>query len=285
MARDHFAEVRPMMDCFQEKFGVYPFTSDGFKLVETPYLGMEHQSAVAYGNRYMKGYLGYDISGSGVGTRFDYIIIHETGHEWFGNSVTSADIADMWIHEGFTTYSETVFVECRYGYQDAMRYINGEKNSIANDRPVIGHFGVNNEGSGDMYYKAAAMLNTMRHIIADDKKWWAVLRDYAETFRHKIIDTQTVLDFFNRESGLKFDKVFEQYLRTTMIPKLVLEQKRGTVTYFWADAVPGFDMPVDVEIQGKKVRLFPTLAPQKLKKRTDLTKIRPMTDQFLIRVN
>ncbi len=284
-ARKHFEEVKPMMDCFQEKFGAYPFADDGYKLVETPYLGMEHQSAVAYGNRYMKGYLGMDISGSGIGQKFDYITIHETGHEWFGNSVTSADIADMWIHEGFTTYSETVFVECLFGYGDAMKYINGEKNNIANDKPVIGHFGVNNEGSGDMYYKAAAMLNTMRHIVADDKKWWSMLRKYAETYRHSIIDTQTVLDFFNRESGLRFDKVFEQYLRTTKIPQLAIKKDGKAVTYQYRDVVDGFDMPVDVEIAGKKVRLRPTTDPQKLKQAKLVSDVRVLTDGFLVKVD
>ena len=282
-ARAHFAEVKPMMDCFQEKFGTYPFANDGYKLVETPYLGMEHQSAVAYGNRYLKGYLGMDISGTGVGHKFDYITIHETGHEWFGNSVTSADIADMWIHEGFTTYSETVFVECLFGYDDAMKYINGEKNNIANDKPVIGHFGVNKEGSGDMYYKAAAMLNTMRHIVADDKKWWSMLRKYAETFRHKIIDTQTVLDFYNRESGIKFDKVFEQYLRTTKIPKLVISGTGNKLTYHYEDIVDGFDMPVDIEMAGKKLRLFPTSRPQPLKQKAEKSEILVRTDHFLVK--
>ncbi len=282
-AREHFAEVKPMMDCFQEKFGPYPFASDGFKLVETPYLGMEHQSAVAYGNRYMKGYLGYDISGSGVGMRFDYIIIHETGHEWFGNSVTSADIADMWIHEGFTTYSETVFAECRWGYADAMRYINGEKNSIANDRPVIGCFGVNHEGSGDMYYKGAVMLNTMRHIVADDRKWWSMLRRFAETYRHKIIDTPTVLQFFNTESGLSFDKVFEQYLKTTKIPTLVLSSDGNSFNYHWANAVDGFDMPVEVELRGKTVRLNPTSQPKRFRQKADLASVKVLTDKFLVK--
>src|SRR5690606_29825238 len=142
-ARKHFEEVKPMMNCFQEKFGAYPFIEDGFKLVETPYLGMEHQSAVAYGNKYMKGYLGNDMTGTGIGLLFDYITIHETGHEWFGNSITSKDIADMWIHESFTTYSESVFVECQFGYQKAMEYINGQKGMVSNQKPVVGQFGVN----------------------------------------------------------------------------------------------------------------------------------------------
>ncbi|RYZ79104.1 MAG: M1 family peptidase, partial [Proteobacteria bacterium] len=166
-AKKHFEEVKPMMDCFQSKFGKYPFTEDGYKLVETPYLGMEHQSAVAYGNGYQNGYLGNDYSGTGVGMSFDYITIHESGHEWFGNSITSKDIADMWIHEGFTMYSEAVYVECTLGYAKAVEYMGGIRNNIHNYEPIIGQFGVNNEGSGDMYPKGAWMLHTIRHVIND----------------------------------------------------------------------------------------------------------------------
>ena len=197
-ARKHFEDdVKPMLDCFQSKFGKYPFWEDGYKLVETPYLGMEHQSAVAYGNKYKKGYMGFDMSGTGVGMKFDYITIHETGHEWFGNSITSKDIADMWIHEGFTTYTETVFVECTQGYDAAMKYINGQSKNVRNDKPIIGQFGVNREGSGDMYYKGSLLLNTLRHVINNDTKWWEILLKYSETYKKQIIDTPTVIAFFN----------------------------------------------------------------------------------------
>ena len=197
-ARKHFEEdVKPMMNCFQTKFGKYPFWEDGYKLVETPYLGMEHQSAVAYGNKYKKGYMGFDLSGTGVGMFFDYITIHETGHEWFGNSVTSKDIADMWIHEGFTTYSETVFIECMKGYEPAMKYINGQAKNVRNDRTIIGQFGVNNEGSGDMYYKGSLLLNTLRHVVNDDDKWWKIILKYSETFKKQIIDIYMLIAFFN----------------------------------------------------------------------------------------
>ncbi|MBH8575624.1 M1 family metallopeptidase, partial [Nostocaceae cyanobacterium CENA369] len=189
-AKTHFEEVKPMLDCFESKFGKYPFAEDGYKLVETYYLGMEHQSAVAYGNKYRKGYMGTDISGTGIGMLFDYITIHESGHEWFGNSITSKDIADMWIHEGFTTYSETVFIECLYGYEKAMEYINGQKNRVSNRSAIIGNYGVGHKGSNDMYYKGALLLNTLRHIVNDDKKWWKMLLTYSETYRHKIIDTE-----------------------------------------------------------------------------------------------
>jgi len=198
-AKNQFQEVKPMMDCFQLKFGKYPFTSDGYKLVDTSYLGMEHQSAVAYGNHYKKGYLGNDLSGTGIGLLFDYIIVHESGHEWFGNSITSKDIADMWIHEGFTMYSEAVYLECQYGYEKAQNYLVGLHEMVRNDQPIIGQYGVNNEGSGDMYPKGALMLNTIRHVINDDTKWWSLILKYSETHRHQIIDTNTVITFLMKK--------------------------------------------------------------------------------------
>lgn len=254
-ARKHFEEVKPMMDCFQEKFGKYPFSDDGYKLVETPYLGMEHQSAVAYGNHYMKGYMGNDLSGTGVGNLFDYIIIHESGHEWFGNSITSKDIADMWIHEGFTMYSEIVYIECQYGYDKAMQYAYGLRNAVNNDIPIIGHYGVNKEGSGDMYPKGALMLNTIRHIVNNDSKWWKIILKYSETFKKQIIKTQDVVDFFNKESGIDLTSVFNQYLRYTTIPELEFRKSGKVIAYKWKAEAPNFVMPIDVMIKGKKIRL------------------------------
>ncbi len=283
-ARAHFEEVKPMMDCFQSKFGPYPFTNDGFKLVETPYLGMEHQSAVAYGNRYKKGYRGADISGTGVGLLFDYIIIHETGHEWFGNSITSKDIADMWIHEGFTTYSETVYVECEFGYEKAMTYINGQKNNIRNDKPIIGQYGVNNEGSGDMYFKGALMLNTLRHILSDDDRWWEILLKFSNKYRHQIIDTETVVAFFNSEFRQDLTPIFNQYLRTISIPTLVVNHREGEIEYYWENVEPGFIMPVDVEMKGSNVRLVADTTPRVVRltgiKKSDVSVV---TDRFLIK--
>lgn len=257
-AREHFKEVKPMLQCFQSKFGKYPFYEDGYKLVETPYLGMEHQSAVAYGNKYKKGYTGFDMSGTGIGMKFDYITIHESGHEWFGNSITSKDIADMWIHEGFTTYSETVFVECLYGYDDAMKYINGQRASVSNDKPVIGVFGVNKEGSGDMYFKGALMLNTLRHVINDDAKWWALILKYSETYRKQIIDTPTVIAFFNKESGMDLTPVFNQYLNYKNIPVLQLRMANNKLEYRWQTDEPNFKMPVGITFDSKEVRLNST---------------------------
>jgi len=256
-AKKHFEEVKPMMDCFQSKFGEYPFKEDGYKLVETPYLGMEHQSAVAYGNKYLKGYLGMDLSGTGIGLTFDYITIHESGHEWFGNSITTKDIADMWVHEGFTQYTEIVYVECTLGYEKAMRYANGLRNGVENDRPIIGHYGVNNEGSGDMYPKGALMLNTLRHVINDDAKWWKLILDYANTYRHQIIDTETVNAFFNKESGMNLTPIFNQYLRKTTIPKLELKVNKGKLEARWNDVIKDFNMPVDVVYNAKTIRIYP----------------------------
>jgi aminopeptidase N len=259
IAKKHFGDdVKPMLTCFQSKFGTYPFANDGYKLVDTPYLGMEHQSAVAYGNKYKKGYLGSDLSRTGIGLLFDYIIIHESGHEWFGNSITSKDIADMWIHEGFTMYTEVVFLECNYGTEKATSYINGLKANVDNDKPVIGNFGVNNEGSGDMYPKGALMLHTIRNIINNDQKWWDLLLKYSETYRHKIIDTETVLQFFNNETGLDFTNVFNQYLRTTSIPELELRISNKHLEYKWNATETNFDMPVDILNNDKKIRISPT---------------------------
>lgn len=272
-ARKHFEEVKPMMDCFQSKFGTYPFKDDGYKLVETPYLGMEHQSAVAYGNKYLKGYLGMDRSYTGIGMTFDYITIHETGHEWFGNSVTSKDIADMWIHESFTTYSEAVFVECTLGYDKAIQYINGQKMNVSNDKPIIGHYGVNHEGSGDMYDKGSLMLNTIRHIINDDAKWWPLILKYSETYRHKIIETQNVVDFFNNESGINLTPVFDQYLRYKDVPVLECRQHKKKVEVRWKTDVKNFTMPVEFTINGSVSRLNATNDWQKLPVKTTLDKV------------
>jgi len=259
-ARVQFEQVKPMMDCFQTKFGRYPFAEDGYKLVETPYLGMEHQSAVAYGNKYKNGYLGRDLSDTGIGMLFDYIIIHESGHEWFGNSITSKDIADMWIHEGFTMYAEAVFVECQYGIEKAQTYINGMRKNVRNDKPIIGQYGVNNEGSGDMYPKGALLLNTLRHVINDDAKWWKILLKYSETYRHKIIDTPTVIAFFNAESGRNLSPIFNQYLKHTNIPIIEVRKvaNSSNFEYRWKTDESHFEMPVEFQIRTKKMRLEAT---------------------------
>ena len=257
-AKKQFEEVKIMMDCFYEKFGAYPFEEDGFKLVETPYLGMEHQSAVAYGNKYRKGYLGTDLSGTGIGLKWDFIIIHETGHEWFGNSITAADIADMWTHEAFTTYSEAVYIECRWGKEDALEYLRGIRKNIGNYAPLIGTYGLNSEGSSDMYYKGANLLNTIRSIYNNDELWWRTMKDYTETFRHKIITTETTENFFDAATPVDLNPVFDQYLRYPSLPELQVRKEGDLLRYRWKADVKGFEMPVDVFINGKEKRIFAT---------------------------
>jgi aminopeptidase N len=283
-ARKHFEEVKPMMDCFQSKFGKYPFTDDGYKLVETPYLGMEHQSAVAYGNHYMQGYLGNDLSHTGVGLLFDYITIHETGHEWFGNSITSQDIADMWIHEGFTQYSEIVFIECQFGYEKAMIYAFGLQDNVNGDRSIIGHYGVNKEGSGDMYPKGALMLNTIRHIVNDDSKWWKLILKYSETFKKQIVTHDQVVDFFNKESGINLTPIFNQYLKYTSIPQLEIRKNESSFELRWKTEEPNFAMPIDLEIKGKKVRVNGTNDWTKIDAKVkSVTEIKPNKNAFYIK--
>ncbi|MES2411291.1 MAG: M1 family metallopeptidase [Bacteroidota bacterium] len=285
-ARMHFEQVKPMMDCFQGKFGAYPFANDGYKLVETPYLGMEHQSAIAYGNKYVNGYLGTDRSGTGIGLLFDYIIIHESGHEWFGNNITAKDTADMWIHEGFTTYTESVYAECQFGYQKGQQYINGCKINVENLSPIIGPYGVNKEGSTDMYEKGALMLNTLRHVVNNDDKWWKMVLKYSETFHNKIIDTETVINFFNTESGMNLTPVFNQYLRHAAIPKLELRKSKGKLGLRWKTDEPNFNMPVDVKIKGNKYRIYPTNKWNASKYSiTKIEEVEVMTNDFYITVN
>lgn len=257
-AKKQFEEVKIMMACFYEKFGEYPFVEDGFKLIETPYLGMEHQSAVAYGNHYMKGYLGNDLSGTGIGLKWDYIIIHESGHEWFGNSLTAADIADMWIHEGFTSYTEAVYVECRWGKEEALEYLKGLRTGIRNTSPLIGDYGVNTEGSGDMYSKGANLLNTIRSIYGDDELWWKTLKDYTETYRHQIITTETTENFFDAATEIDLKPIFDQYLRHSALPELQFKKDGKRISFRWKADVENFRMPVGVFIKGKERRLEAT---------------------------
>lgn len=239
-------DVKPMMKCFEYWFGPYPFYEDGYKLVESPHLGMEHQSAVAYGNKFMNGYLGRDLSGSGWGKGWDYIIIHETGHEWFGNNITTNDIADMWVHEGFTDYSEPLFVECQYGRKAADEYCQGLRRNISNDKPVIGPYGVNKEGSGDMYAKGANLLHTIRHVINNDKKFREILRGLNKDFWHKTVTSKQVEDYISKKSGRDLSKIFDQYLRTANIPVFEYKLNGRTLSYRWSNCVEGFNMPLRI---------------------------------------
>lgn len=254
MARAQFRQVKPMLACFERWFGPFPWYADGYKLVETPHLGMEHQSAVAYGNQYRNGYRGRDRSGTGWGADWDFIIIHESAHEWWGNSITASDPADMWVHEGFTNYAESIYVECRSGKRAGAQYNIGNRRNIRNDAPIIAAYGVNQQGSGDMYDKAGNMLHMIRQVIDDDARWRDILRGLNSTFRHRTVSGAQVQAYINEHSGHDFSRVFEQYLTTTRIPVLEVRRRGDEVAYRWQDVVPGFDMPVRVTAGGQPFR-------------------------------
>lgn len=245
-ARTQFLQSKSMLHCFEYWFGPYPFYDDSYKLVEAPHLGMEHQSAVAYGNHFKNGYLGRDLSGTGWGLKWDFIIIHESGHEWFANNITTKDIADMWVHEGFTNYSESLYTECLFGKEAGNEYVYGTRKNIQNDIPIIGKYGVNNEGSGDMYYKSGNMIQAIRHIINDDALFRSILTGLNKTFYHQTVTTGRVENYINKKSGIDFNKVFDQYLRTTQIPTFhyYLSNDQRAITFRWENCVPGFNMPL-----------------------------------------
>ncbi len=265
-AKEHFKDAPRMMEAFEHWFGPYPFYEDSFKLVEVPYLGMEHQSSVTYGNQYKNGYLGSDLSGTGWGLKFDFIIIHESGHEWFANNITSKDIADLWIHESFTAYSESLFLDYHYGTEAANEYIIGTRRGISNDRPLIGQYGVNNEGSGDMYYKGANLLHTLRQIVNDDEKWRSILRGINEKFYHQTVTTGQVEKFLSAGVGIDLDAVFDQYLRDVQIPVFEYSINDGVMTYKWSNAVEGFNMPVKIYINGEEQWLTPSRLDEQLRR-------------------
>lgn len=265
-AKVHFQDAGRMMKAFEHWFGPYPFYEDGFKLVDAPYLGMEHQSSVTYGNGYQMGYRGRDLSGTGWGLKFDFIIIHEAGHEWFANNITYKDVADMWIHESFTNYSESLFLDYHYGKEAGQEYVRGTRMNIANDRPIIGTYGVNQRGSGDMYYKGGNLLNMLREILNDDEKWRQILRGLNQEFYHQTVTTQQVESFISQAFGTDLKPIFDQYLRDERVP--VLEyyySDNQTLNYRWISCLPSFTMPVDVEIAGEKIRIQPKTTWSELK--------------------
>jgi aminopeptidase N len=259
-AKKQFEQVKPMIHSHEYWFGKYPFYSDSYKLVETPFLGMEHQSAVAYGNKYENGYLGRDLSGTGWGLKWDFIIIHESGHEWFGNSITSKDLADMWIHEGFTNYSETLYTETRFGKQAASEYNYGIRANIKNDKPIIGFYGVNKEGSGDMYYKGGNILNLLRQALSNDAKFRNILRGLNAAFYHQTVTTKQVEDYISKESNVDFSKLFDQYLRTTQIPALeyYFSKNNQKIFFKWTNCVKGFNLPVNIATDTENFSIDPT---------------------------
>ncbi|AZQ42815.1 M1 family metallopeptidase [Nonlabens ponticola] len=282
-AKEQFKDAPKMMEAFEHWFGPYPFYEDSFKLVEVPYLGMEHQSSVTYGNQYVNGYLGNDLSGTGWGLKFDFIIIHESGHEWFANNITYKDIADMWIHESFTAYSENLFLDYHYGKEAAAEYVIGTRRGIRNDRPIIGQYDVNHEGSGDMYYKGANMLHMIRQLINDDEKWRQILRGLNKEFYHQTVTTEQIENYIAAQSGIDLSKVFDQYLRDVRIPVLEFKKTNDHIEYRWTDVVNGFAMPVEIELDGKLSWITPTEEYQKLDL-TDLTSGIKIDNDYYIEV-
>ncbi len=257
-AREQFKQVPLMMEALEHWFGPYPFYEDSYKLVEVPYLGMEHQSSVTYGNNFRNGYLGRDLSGSGWGTTFDFIIIHESGHEWFANNITYQDMADMWIHESFTAYSENLYLDYHNGKEASAAYVIGTRKNIRNDKPIIGPYGVNKAGSGDMYYKGSNMLHTLRQLLEDDEKWRSILRGLNSEFYHQTVTSAQVEAYLSEKSGIDLTAFFDQYLRSTLIPNLEYKIDSTTITYRYSDVVANFDMPVRIFIGETPHWLFPT---------------------------
>ncbi len=254
-AKEHFKQVPMMLEAFEYWFGPYPFYEDGYKLVEAPYLGMEHQSSVTYGNGYMNGYRGRDVSGTGWGEKFDFIIVHESGHEWFANNITYRDIADMWIHESFIAYSEGLFVEYWYGKEAGFEYLRGVRSNIGNDRPIIGTYNVNRSGSGDMYQKGATMLHMIRQLVNDDDKWRDILRGLNKTFWHQTVTTEQIEGYMEEHTDFDLKPIFNQFLRDTRIPVLEYRFNENGLMYRWGNAVRGFNMPVKVYLDGKETWL------------------------------
>ncbi len=265
-ARVQYQQVPQMIKAFEYWFGPYPFYEDGFQMIQSPHLGMEHQSAIAYGNKFANGYLGRDLSGTGWGLKWDFIIVHESGHEWFANNITSKDIADMWIHEGFTNYSETLFTEFYYGKEAGNDYNFGSRRTIKNDRPIIGHYGVNKEGSGDMYAKAGSMIHSIRHAINNDSLFRSILIGLNKDFYHQTVTTAQIENYISHKSGINFSKVFDQYLRTIQIPTFAYsyDAKERILTYQWKTCVAGFDLPLHFTYEGKQFDFLPSdYSPQK----------------------
>jgi aminopeptidase N len=286
-AKIQFAQAKGMLEAFQHYFGSYPFAEDGYKLIEAPYAGMEHQSAVTYGNLFQNGYLGHDWTGVGISPRFDFIIIHESGHEWFGNSITAADPSDMWIHEGWTTYLESLYVEYRWGKADAIKYMSGYRPKVVNLRPIVAERGVNADPTEDQYFKGALMLNTLRSVVDDDAKWWILLYNFYQQFKYRNITTDDVVSYFNQQTGMNLTPIFDQYLRHMQIPRLELlfGEAPGMVMYKWSADEETFSMPVRVGTADHWQIIHPTTEWQSMQ--TTLTKdeFQVATDLYYVDVN
>jgi aminopeptidase N len=286
-AKKQFAQAKGMLEAYQHYFGEYPWQKDGYKLIEAPYSGMEHQSAVTYGNHFANGYLERDWTGVGISTRFDFIIIHESAHEWFGNSITAADVSDMWIHEGWATYLESLYVEYMYGKEDALKYLNAYKSKVRNRQPIITPHGINREPPQDQYFKGALFINTLRSIVDDDKRWWALLHGYYQHFKYHNIMTEDVVEYFNRKTGINLTPVFDQYLRHTDLPTLELkfDEAKGTVAYRWKADEAAFAMPVRAGEKDHWETLHPTGEWQEMKTPLKKDEFAVATDLYYINVS
>jgi len=285
-AKKQFEQAKPMIETYAKIFGDYPFEKDGYKLIEVPYSGMEHQTAVTYGNRFANGYLERDWTGVGVSLKFDFIIIHESAHEWFGNAVSAADVSDMWIQEGWTTYLEALYVEKMFGYADALKYINGYKAKVGNRQPIITQRGIHRTPSQDMYFKAALFLHTLRSVVNDDERWWRLLRDVYQRFKYQNIMTEDMVRFFNAELKQDVTPLFDQYLRRSELPTLELafDEKAGTLAYRWRADEARFAMPIKVGTAGKWDMLHPTTDWQLMKAPLPKDAFEVATDLYYVNV-
>jgi len=284
--KKQFAQARGMLEAYQHYFGDYPFKKDGYKLIQAPYSGMEHQSAVTYGNHFANGYLERDWTGVGISPKFDFIIIHESGHEWFGNSVTAADRSDMWIHEGWTTYLECLYVEYMFGKDDGLKYTNGYQAKVRNQQPIIAPRGVNATPPQDQYFKGALFINTLRSIVNDDKRWWALLRDFYQHFKYQTIMTEDIVAYFNQKTGRNLTPIFDQYLRHTAIPvlELIFDDSAKAVHYRWQADEPGFAMPVRVGTKERWQIIQPTTDWQEMKLESKKEDFQVATDLYYVGV-
>ncbi|MTI30600.1 M1 family peptidase [Cytophagales bacterium RKSG123] len=254
-AKKHFKQTQGMLQCFEELYGKYPFPRDGYGLVETPYWGMEHQGAIAYGNNYKNNSFG-----------FDFILIHESGHEYWGNSVTESDHAEMWIHEAFTTYSDALYIECRFSYGKFLTYMQDMKSKIANREPILAPMGVNYNfwNDSDMYYKGAWMLHSIRNTIDNEEEWFALLFNLYQNFKYSNVSSDDIIDFLDENTKYNLRPIFRQFLLGVDPPKLIysVQQKGKTakLKFKWeTDYAWDFNMPMKVKFgTGKYYTIYPT---------------------------
>ncbi len=285
-AKKQFAQAKPMLKAFKHYFGEYPFIKDGYKIIQVPYSGMEHQTAVTYGNGFTNGYLNKDWTGVGVSMKFDFIIIHESAHEWFGNAVTASDVCDMWIHEGWATYLECMYVERMFGYEDALKYVNGYKSKVRNRRPVIAERGIHQSPPGDQYFKGALFLNTLRNVLNDDKKWWALVREVYQDFKYQSIRTEDLVRLFNKRFEAELTPIFDQYLRHAALPvlELVFDEAAGSVEYRWKADEADFAMPIRVGKPKEWQTITPTVQWQTLSTRLGKEAFKVATDLYFVKI-